>query len=66
MQGTAQQRQGAGEVLLISGGQYGVGKRGTLEEDSSLGSEGINMLYIDLGRLVGRRSCTISLYFISQ
>ena len=41
------------------GGQYRVGKRGTLEEDSSLGLKGINMLYINLGRLVSGRSCTI-------
>ena len=41
------------------GGQYRVRKRGTLEEDSSLGLEGINMLYINLGWLVSRKSYTI-------
>jgi hypothetical protein len=40
-------------------GQYRVRKRETLEKDSSLGLEGIDMLYINLGRLVGRRSYTI-------
>ena len=30
-------------------GQYRVGKRGTLEEDSSLGLKGINMSHINLG-----------------
>jgi len=42
-----------------SGGQYGAGKKGTLEEDSSLGLKGIDMSHIDLGWLVSRRSCTI-------
>jgi hypothetical protein len=41
------------------GGQYRVGKRGTLEKDSSLGLKGINILYVNLGRLVSRRSYTI-------
>jgi len=50
-------KNGQGSVDL--GGQCGVRKRGTLEEDSSLGLKGINMLYINLGRLVGGRSCTI-------
>ena len=40
-------------------GQYGVGKRGTLEEDSSLGLKGIDMSHVDLGRLIGGKSCTI-------
>jgi hypothetical protein len=40
-------------------GQYGVRKRGTLEEDSSLGLKGIDILYINLGRLIGGKSCTI-------
>ena len=31
------------------GGQYRVGKRGTLEEDSSLGLKGIDILHINLG-----------------
>ena len=30
-------------------GQYRVRKRGTLEEDSSLGLKGINILYVNLG-----------------
>jgi hypothetical protein len=42
------------------GGQYRVRKRGTLEEDSSLGLKGINILYVNLGQLVSRRSYTIS------
>ena len=41
------------------GGQYGARKRGTLEEDSSLGLKGINILYVNLGRLIGRKSYTI-------
>jgi len=41
------------------GGQYRVRKRGTLEKDSSLGLKGINMLYINLGRLISKRSCII-------
>jgi len=41
------------------GGQCGVGKRGTLEKDSSLGLKGIDILHINLDRLVSRRSCTI-------
>src|SRR6266699_7252237 len=40
-------------------GRYRVRKRGTLEEDSSLGLKGINILYINLSRLVSRKSCTI-------
>jgi len=39
--------------------QYRVKKRGTLEEDSSLGLKGINMLYINLSQLIGRKSYTI-------
>ena len=41
------------------GEQCGAGKRGTLEEDSSLGLKGINISHVDLGRLVSGRSCTI-------
>ena len=41
------------------GGQYRVRKKGTLEKDFSLGLKGINMLYINLGRLVSRKNCTI-------
>ena len=40
-------------------GQYKVRKRGTLEEDSSLGLKGINILYINLGWLVNKKSYTI-------
>ena len=40
-------------------GQYKVRKKETLEEDSSLGLKGINILYINLGQLVSRRSYTI-------
>ena len=41
------------------GGWYKVRKRGTLEEDSSLGLKGINILHINLGWLVSRKSYTI-------
>ena len=34
--------------LVNSGREYRVRKRGTLGEDSSLGSKGIDMLYINL------------------
>ena len=40
-------------------GQYKVRKKGTLKEDSSLGLNGINILYINLGQLISRKSCTI-------
>jgi len=50
-------KNGRGSINL--GEQCGVRKRGTLEEDFSLGLKGINILYINLGWLVGRRSCTI-------
>ena len=39
--------------------QYKVKKKGTLEEDSSLGLKGINILYINLGRLISGKNCTI-------
>jgi len=39
--------------------QHKVRKRGTLKEDSSLRLKGINMSYINLGRLINRKSCTI-------
>jgi len=41
------------------GGQYGVRKRETLKEDSSLGLKGINISHINLGWLVSKRSYTI-------
>jgi len=50
-------KNGQGSVNLEE--QYRVRKRGTLEKDSSLGLKGINILYINLGWLVSRRSCTI-------
>jgi len=50
-------KNGRGSINLEE--QYKVKKRGTLEEDSSLGLKGINILYINLGRLVSKRSCTI-------
>jgi len=40
-------------------GSINLGKRGTLEKDSSLGLKRINILDINLGRLVSKRSCTI-------
>jgi len=50
-------KNGRGFVNL--GEQYRVRKRETLKEDFSLGLKGINILYINLGWLVGRRSYTI-------
>jgi len=50
-------KNGRGSINL--GGQYGVRKRGTLEKDSFLGLKGIDMLHINLGWLVSRRSYTI-------
>ena len=38
---------------------YRIKKKGTLGEDSSLGLKGINILYVNLSRLVGKRSYTI-------
>jgi hypothetical protein len=49
----------SGRSLVDSRGQYGVRKRGTLKEDSSLGLKGINILHVDLGQLIGGKSCTI-------
>jgi len=40
-------KNGRGSVNL--GGQYKVRKKETLEEDSSLGLKGINILHINLG-----------------
>ena len=34
-------------------------KKGTLEKNSSLGLKGINILYINLGRLISKKSYTI-------
>jgi predicted NUDIX family phosphoesterase len=48
------------QSLINSRGQYRVRKRETLEEDSSLGLKGINISYINLGRLISRKSCTIT------
>jgi len=48
-----------GRGSVNTGGQRRVGKRRTLEEDSSLGLKGIDILHINLGQLVGGRSCTI-------
>jgi hypothetical protein len=39
--------------------QYKVKKKGTLKEDSSLKLKGINILYINLKRLISGKSCTI-------
>jgi hypothetical protein len=47
------------QSLVDSRGQYRVGKRGILEEDSSLGLKGIDILYIDLKQLISEKSCTI-------
>jgi hypothetical protein len=40
-------------------GQYKVKKRGILKEDSSLELKGIDILYINLKRLISGKSCTI-------
>jgi hypothetical protein len=48
------------QSLVDLRGQYRVKKRGTLKEDSSLGLKGIDILYINLGRLISGKSCTIS------
>jgi len=50
-------KNGRGSINLE--GQYRVRKRETLEKDFSLGLKGINILYINLGWLIGGRSCTI-------
>jgi hypothetical protein len=47
------------QSLINPRGQYKVKKRGTLEEDSSLGLKGINILHINLGQLISEKSCTI-------
>jgi hypothetical protein len=49
----------SGRNLINLRGQYGVKKRGTLKKDFSLGLKGINILYINLGRLISGKSCTI-------
>jgi hypothetical protein len=49
----------SGQSLVNLRGQYRVRKRGTLKEDSSLGLKGIDMLHINLGQLIGGKSCTI-------
>ena len=38
---------------------YKVKKRGILKKDFSLGLKGINILYINLGQLISRKSYTI-------
>ena len=40
-------------------GQYKVKKKGTLKKDFSLGLKGINILYINLGQLISKKSYTI-------
>jgi hypothetical protein len=47
------------QSLVNPRGQYRVKKRGILKEDSSLGLKGINILYINLGQLISKKSCTI-------
>ena len=49
----------SGQGPINPRGQRKVRKRETLEEDSSLGSKGINILDINLGRLVSGKSYTI-------
>jgi hypothetical protein len=40
-------------------GQYKVEKRGILKKDSSLELKEIDILYINLGQLISKKSCTI-------
>ena len=40
-------------------GRHKIRKKGTLEKDSSLGLKGINILYINLSRLISKKSYTI-------
>jgi hypothetical protein len=47
------------QSLIDSKGQYRVKKRGILKKDSSLGLKGIDISYINLGRLISGKSCTI-------
>jgi hypothetical protein len=47
------------QSLVNLRGQYRVRKRGILEEDSSLGLKGIDILYINLKWLISGKSCTI-------
>jgi hypothetical protein len=47
------------QSLVNLRGQYRVKKRGILKEDSSLELKGIDILYINLGRLISEKSCTI-------
>jgi hypothetical protein len=49
----------SGRSLINPRGQYRVRKRGTLKEDSSLGLKRIDILYINLRRLISGKSCTI-------
>jgi hypothetical protein len=49
----------SGQSPVDPRGQYRVRKRGILKKDSSLGLKGINILYINLGWLIGGKSCTI-------
>ena len=46
-------------------GQYKVEKK-TLKEDSCLELKGINILYINLGRLISKKKLYYFLYFILQ
>ena len=50
-------KNGQGSVNLKK--QYRVKKRETLKENSSLGLKGIDILHINLGRLISGKSCTI-------
>jgi len=52
-------RRKSRQGFINIGRQRKVGKRETLEEDSSLGLKGINILDINLGQLVSRKSYTI-------
>jgi len=48
-----------GQGFINLEGWHRAKKKGTLEKDSSLELKGINMLHINLSRLVSGRSCTI-------
>jgi hypothetical protein len=49
----------SGQSLVDLRGQYRVKKKGILEEDSSLGLKGIDILYINLRQLISEKSCII-------
>ena len=49
----------SGQSLVNLRGQYKVGGKGILKENSSLGLKGINILHINLEQLISEKSRTI-------